>query len=613
MTWSFTPWSRIRGYSGTLLVLSLIACTSPTPSPLSKLPEFVPESSLGTSGEVGCSALVSSYCDSLFSPEAQGNLQIGRKGDAFSVYRGKTSNDFNATYFFYANAKLKRKQELPQDFRTALDQQSYFALLKIYLSRPPREQMSPSERAADLRAHHRLQSIWNAAADETIMQRLQRIYPDYHRLPEELIPTEVRWEARRIRRQLISEISMALWKDHDNWKKVEATFENVRGHFIQMIQRLKVDAEIRDRWIRRLREVKLILPGTIPEIADEECSTTDTNAFYYSHLNVITVCAGDFNSEDIYQTIAHELSHAVDSSSMAYQFRMRSRLGRDLAALRKESCDSPTPSCGKWSMMKESFRKRLAEWEDFEVDLPKFQGCLKRTSTHATLTDAVIERSSRAQVNELMAELAGSDTFIRLVKPKLLRPNGKWQPNPRYLNACKVAPGTQEKDPFDEENRLILFFVSEYRCSSGSPEAKLRHSIEVARKMATDLTRAEIRMLGDLSSDDWLVKNGYASSPDERFADVLGSHVLAQVLREVPDRWSRRKQYLASSSWQCDAPSLATVFPGEARIQRELTFGSHSAGRERQRESLSEPVREALGCEKDFEFEECRLEDEEEE
>ena len=97
-------------------------------------------------------------------------------------------------------------------------------------------------------------------------------------------------------------------------------------------------------WLARIKTLSLVLPGSMPEIADQDCTSTTINAYYYSHLNVLTVCAGDFNSEDILLTLAHEMSHALDIDRSLYLFFQGSRMSVNLNSINKQLCDFPKPS-----------------------------------------------------------------------------------------------------------------------------------------------------------------------------------------------------------------------------------------------------------------------------
>jgi hypothetical protein len=125
--------------------------------------------------------------------------------------------------------------------------------------------------------------------------------------------------------------------------------------------------------------------------------------------------------------------------------------------------------------------------------------------------------------------------------------------------------------------------------------------------MSIDVLRETLRIEGEFSNRSLMETEGYSSSPDERFADVIGSYAMAELLSELPFQWDRQNKFLASSSWQCVKPSLSSHFPEESAIEKEYIFDAHTEGDQRRKELFSEPIRKAIGCEKDFEFRECSL------
>jgi len=80
---------------------------------------------------------------------------------------------------------------------------------------------------------------------------------------------------------------------------------------------------------------------------------------------------------------------------------------------------------------------------------------------------------------------------------------------------------------------------------------------------------------------------------------------MTESIKELHSLWDKRVTYLASSSWQCNGPSLSTAFPKETLIMRQYLQDSHTDGDERKKELLSNPIRQELSCQKDFEWDEC--------
>ncbi|MNS81901.1 hypothetical protein D3C72_1156280 [compost metagenome] len=467
--------------------------------------------------------------------------------------------------------------------------------------------MNVPQRMAAEKLDYELGSIWSLSINETVLNRMIQKYPGYHQIPDRLIPIELSLERRRVRRNLISEISQAIWRGDKNWIKVEEGFSRLQRSYLRMIAKLDIAEDVRKNWTKRISEVRLVLPGSFPAISNEECSTTTINAYYYTYLNVLTVCAGDFNSEDIIQTLAHEIGHALGIDRAQYLFQIESDFGKKLGSFRTQICQPEKFSCSDWNEYKSKFSPRLESLDGYHPDLPQFQSCLKRRSTSKSLNPTDIQRFAKNIVSDRISGLASSDRFLRITKSEVPMKNGKFQKNPNFLNPCSYYMWSQGEEPIDDELTTLMYFTAEYRCSEKPLVEKMKSSIEVAKDMSTRVLEKVISIEGEYSGRSVLETEGYSSPNFERFADVIGSYAMAEYLSELPNKWDRQNKFLASSSWQCIEPSLASHFPEESAIEKEYIFDAHTEGDQRRKELFTTPIREAISCEKDFEFEECRL------
>jgi hypothetical protein len=590
-----------------LAVAAVAGCTSQTTEtnrdPITIGRSFSSETLYSAGKAPKCKAMLDSYCNTLYSPEAQGNLAVKQSSlNTIEVLQGDTGNEFR-----YAKAKLKSRANLPNDFRNALDRNGYFAKLRTYLARPSRKAMSLTQRLDYENTNFELNYIWTSALNEAILSRMTAKYPGYHRISEANMPIELQLERRRLRRAIISELSRAIWHDDKNWQKVEQGFDRLRVAFLRMISRLDIAKAVADDWSDRISSIQLALPGSTPAISDEECSSTTVNAYYFTYLNILTVCAGDFNSEDILQTLAHEMAHSLGIDRATYLFEVNSDFGKQLSTFRANVCKPETFSCEQWSTYKSSFQRSLSSLDGYQPQMREFNQCLKRRPTSKELTEEDIGRFARTIVNDRMSDLASGDRFLRLTKAQIPMRSGKSEKNPNYLNPCEYSLWTEGEEPIHDPLTTMLYFTAEYRCSDKTGADKFKSAIEVSKQMTTDLFRKVLRAEGEFSSRSLLENQGYSSPPFERFADVMGSYALAEHLKLVPEKWNRRNVYLASSSWQCIEPSLASRFPDESAVENEYIFDDHTGGDLRQKELFSTPIRETIGCEKDFEFNECSI------
>lgn len=587
----------------------LLSCQTQESSEVDQPVKRISTSALLNSNEPAkCKDMFDNYCRQLYSPDARGNLELLRSRASIKVLQGETGNQFSQVFYRYAKAKIRNQRNLPQDFYRTLWRHDYFGKLAELIRRQPRAEMTFGQRIESERLNYELGYIWTASIEEAILGRMNRKFPASHQIPDKLMPIELDLERRRMKRQLISEISKAIWRDDTNWGKVEKGFARLQDAFSRMIKNLDIDEHVRSDWLNRIREIKLVLPGAMVAISDDECSTVTVNAYYYTYLNVLTVCAGDFNSEDIVQTLAHEMGHALGIDRSQYLFATRSDFGQRLTGLRNQVCRPDQFRCDDWETFKSSFPQLLSSLDSYKPELPQFQSCLKRRVTSRSLDSDAVERFARMQVADRISELASSDRFLRITKARIPTIDGRQQKNPNFLNPCSYYLWSQSEEPVDDAINTLIFFTAEYRCSQEkSDSAKLKAAIELARQMSERVLQKTIRIEGEFSSRDSLEMEGYASPPFERFADVIGSYAMAEFLKEYSEKWDRQSRFLASNSWQCIEPSLSTHFPEESSIEREYVMDAHSESEQRKKEIFSTPIREVLGCEKDFEFQECRL------
>ncbi len=598
---------RVVYFGLAVFLCALGSCTHPRVEQVESLKTFSSDQTYDGQERPKCKALLDRYCAYLYSPDTLGNLEVRRAAKPIKVLQGETQNEFSQVFYRYAQAKLRNRNFLPKDFYRALARLQYFDKLEEFLDRKPRRQMNKNQRLSSDRLDYELAYIWSAALSETILSRMTNKYPGFHQVSERLVPFELELERRRIRRNLISDVSRAIWRDDKNWEGVERSFLRLRESYLKVILKLDIPEEVRRDWSNRISEVKLVLPGAFPAISNEECSTTTVNAYYYTYLNVLTVCAGDFNSEDIAQTLAHEMGHALGIDRSQYLFQSRSNFGKKLNSLRSKICEAKSFSCNDWSKYKEEFQSSLETLSNYQPQLPEFQRCLKRRQTSKVLTAEEALRFAGTIVSDRISDLASGDRFLRITKSEIPMINGKNQKNPNYLNPCNYYLWTQGEEPIDDELTTLVYFTAEYRCANGTPSEKMRLAIETAKAMSVQLVSKALQIEGEFSQRSVLETEGYSSPPYERFADVIGSYAMAELLAELPLQWDRQNKFLASSSWQCQRPSLASNFPDESAIEKQYVFDAHTEGDQRRKELFSAPIRNAIGCDRDFEFNECRL------
>jgi hypothetical protein len=561
----------------------------------------------------GCLGLLNSYCDSLYAPGADGNLVIHkRKGTPIYILQGKTANGLNQVFYELAKSKIRNRDFLPVDFAAILKAHRYFQKIEDLLERKAYKSMNMIDRLESNELEADVDYIWNLSVKDTLAMRISKKFPDYPTISEDLMPPEISHFEKTERRILLSQISHAIWKDHPNWKKVTSAFEMLRANFVHVIDQLNIPPSVKTTWTARIQSLALVLPGSMPEIADQDCGSTTINAYYYSNLNVITVCAGDFNSEDILLTLAHEMGHSLDIDRSLHLFFQKSQFSQNLGKINKQMCEAPKNfSCDNWQKFKDSASESLPDLAEFHPDLPKLNACLKREKKTRDLEPTAIERFAKQAIKDRIRALADEEAFLRISQEKLPLRNGKKASNPSLLNPCHYLQAHWDTEALDSDLGFLTAFTAEYECSKEKDSAeRLKSAIVFTQNLYTDVVKNMITSEGQFSDRRALVEENFSSSPVERFADLIGSYVVAETMKGDLSIWDRRMTYFASNSWQCSGPSLSTAFPRETLLMRQYLQDSHTDGDERKKEILSTPIRQALSCDQDFQWNECFFENE---
>ena len=561
------------------------------------------------SDKPACLSMVEDFCQTLFAPENQGSLKFEIAGSKYHIRRGETENDFKEADYEFMKAQLQAWAKLPAEFRENLNENDYRVKLEKHLRRMARTKMDLKERIATMRAEEEINSIWNLAFRETVLTKMEKSVPGYAKIKEDFMPLEIRYESERQRRILLSRVARAIWAEHENWKKVERKFERVRAVFQIMVAEQKhLAPELKADWAYRLASVKLMIPGADPEVEMGACFKNEANAYYFREENYITVCAGDFNSDEIEQTLAHEMSHALDVGRSRYLYQVSSPVGSALHDLKEMSCGKSKFSCEKWNQAKNAFPSYLSHMFAFKPQVREFNQCLQEKEVKEDIPEDYLGRVAKEGVEGILSDLAKRSVFLRIISPTLPLPNGTAQKNPVHMNPCGYYLWDNKVQPLDEDVSLLLFFTAEYRCNSNKDRAeRFKTAIETAKSLQTSFAKAMIAMEGEFSGRYRLDRDGYSSSPTERFADALGQMVFARILKEEPDVRKRRARYLANNAWLCRKPSLQQLFTAEAKIQRSYYVEPHSETNQRKKELLTEDIRDTLKCRRDFDANQCRL------
>lgn len=561
----------------------------------------------------GCKSLVDNYCHQLHSKEARGNLRIKNKDLSVALTTaGSTVNNFDSATFAFHKARLKQKNRLPQNLNFALENRNFYEDLNNLLSRPPRNKMTFQARVYYTDLESNVDNKWDQAIEEEVLRRLSKKFPQAYALDDNSIPREVEVEYTRIYYSLWTEISHALWSNNARWVKIKKIFDQLKQSFANVVNDMDVDQRIKDIWLKKIASVQLRTPGFNPAVASRDCISVARNAYYYPYLNTITVCAGYLNTGEQLQTLAHELAHSIDQSSRLIDYLKESELQDSFRKMRKGLCKAKTYSCEDWNQFTSQFDDQLQKLNFFENEIYSFHRCLKKNSDTLSMNDADHTRIANKITDEDFSSLIKSSALFRITKEQIPLRYGEQVKNVSHLNPCDYYTWDLDEFALDGELTSLLMFTAAYKCSAGDEITRMRAAVNTAKHYAKQINFTVIGLEGEFSARDEMQSELFSSTPTERFADRMGSYIVADFLKnyQIQDKAEdARSLFLASSYWLCDRPSLQSRHIEEYQSLSDIIIDKsvHNDNPNRIMDWLSPNIRDILSCEKDFEHRECSI------
>lgn len=552
---------------------------------------------------IGCRALIDNYCASLYGKDAAGNLKIEDGKKTRVTLQGKTTNNFDTATFAYNRARLQRRNRLPKDLREALVKREFYPKIEKLLTRPSRKKMPIEESIYFFDLENEVDRIWNNAIEETVTRRLSQKFQGLYLVMDDEMSQDIELERRRLRYRVWSEISVALWKDQQNWNSVLEDFAKLKTSFNRAIQQMEISDDLKSQWITKIKKVRLTLPGQSVVTANNTCISTSQNAYYYPYQNTLTVCAGYFNGGQQIQTLAHELAHALDFNSRLIDFQQSNEFVGSIRHLKDMVCGKTTFQCEDWAQFREGFPQKVQSLSQYQPELPEFHSCLQKNKPSREITSTVIEQKAERITRARFSDLTSSSAFLRMISEKMPSADGAEAiPNNSFLNPCSSHLWDSDNFQVDSELTSLIFFTATYRCEGNSDPKFLRSSIEDAKRMTQTLMLSVLKSEGAFSSRAELQSEHYSSPSGERFADRMASYAVADYLKQYPTLSQVRSAYLASSFWLCDKPSLKKSNYHHYQSLRDLIIdrAPHRENDERMLDWLSPALVNRLSCQPEF-------------
>lgn len=587
-----------------------------TPSRQPPAPNVLPYA-VPAEADVGCSASLENFCDALWAPNFEGNIRLlhgtqmakspPRVED--QILLGRAANQTSFPYRLFNQAKLDAAPYLPAAFLKRLNERHYFDKLRRNLAVKPLVKMSRAEVEANRALYQELATLWEQALEESAIDEVSQKHVGFFRLTEEHMPMAISQEYYRAKDALETEANRAIWSHHPRWNVMLQLLEEIKRDLISVIDASAGPSpSLKETWKNRVTSIELMLPGTDSELLDDRdrsCASTERNAVYWTLRDKLEICGGYILNGDPSRTVAHELAHSLGVHRNEVDHLFASPLAKRLAALRDRTCAGDAIPCSEWEQWKKTFEKDLATYAT-PTDLdPKYLSCFQTRELKPAPDAETLDFIAREWVSSNIEDQAVRDRLIRLTKNEEILRDGSKHPNPAYLDPCGLFYVNVLHDPVNPSYTLNTFYVNEYRChanAADSPAKRLEDSVEGARKLELDLRVRELATASRFSSIRELERHGYSEDVEEDVADNLGEIVYADYLKHYDRLDDRRASFFSSMASLCDEPSLAKLYPAEARAQKKYDLDPHSEGIDRRRKLMTAPIREALACKKDFDL-----------
>ncbi len=552
---------------------------------------------------VDCEAKIEQFCKELYdphNPKGSGNLDLKIGVETMPMRLGIDSNDNSFTSLALSQARIKNSADFPPHFKKYLDQYGYFKKHKAMLDTGIGSTLEEKRKLRELASES--SKAWNDAFSDAVDDELNAKHPNFQAVK----PMPPRWQVEQaeIVEKLEMGIAKATWEHTSAWEKVQSQFKEVqKAYLTELEQSTDIPKELKKVWADRINTIQLKIPGTESYMLDDsDCSSTELNATYFPAHHTFTVCAGTFNSSDFLLVMAHELAHSIGESRDLYLAETSSPIAREFHSLARSLCEHQPAGCSStWTQIKKDLsgpKALLKPLTEYTSQSSKLRACLQYHSPNRNdkKQASVVVQAAAGYAHNHRSDLASRGFFLNSVKTTSINEKGKEVENLGYLNPCSGKAFKSEQHHF--ANALPTFYLAEYQClSSLPPEQRMAESIKTAEAMQKAINEKLIPMGGPFSSNPIMIQNDFSSDSEERFADWVGSRVMARmVTARNLDPKSRVNLMAANISLFCDPPSNEVRYASEAQIQKEFDDEPHSLNGTRRMELLTPAIRTALGC-----------------
>jgi len=544
-----------------------------------------------------CLELSDKYCQQLYSPENQGNLD--------GIQLGRTKNDIKYSKYYFLQAVEKSFKKQSKDIQFVLTKNGIIKKIKNYIHRKFRQQVNQTDIYKDEWNGDSIDEL-KIAFEQAAVARTEKKIPGYIRQLVKDTSPESDMEYYRQLDLIWAEFFKVVWQDDPAWKEVEKKFEIVRQEYIQWNEQdSSITDDLRKFRNEQLKSLNLIIPGAATNRAFDinfRCGIDLDNAYYNSTRHQLTVCAGGFVGNEPLLTIAHEVGHSISNGRRIHKYVESSPFGQRFSKLWYEIQKGNHLTCEQWSTFKKDLEKEINEMPPYNFEDKKFLSQFITKNLREIPKESELSRITARLSKRTLNEGIRNNTISRIIKKDTVLESGRSIRNAAYLNPealirWSLLPNTM----FSPSAHLDHFFTQEYNCLFNEkklPATKaLEDSLNESRALIGQTWKMLLTVGGPFSFINDAIDEDFAQDIEEDVVDSYASTVVARLLKKLASIEDRRSLFLRSTASYCDPISFRQLYPAETNILHKFTNALHSIGQDRRKKLLTEDVKPLLQCE----------------
>ena len=407
-------------------------------------------------------------------------------------------------------------------------------------------------------------------------------------------------------RKVFDEITIAKYKKHPNWLRVETAYVKAKNLLLKNIETLDIPVNKKNELKSKIASVELTLPSLDPNLmGSKECASTEVNAYYKPLTNKFTVCAGYFNrnqsESSLIFIIAHELGHSIDSETQANdKWKNEGSISTKLKPLIKSK--NQTYSCNEWKSMNKKTFVVPTKFEIIKSPLDKLYSCLRGDVKVNELNLSSVLSVVEQQVKTEIEKLTNLNAFSNLIEKTQNIENEILDNEAYYRPDIQIAAwrGYNEENQNRSVDSTEVFMQSFYcileshnlgkkEFESASSELKasiLKKAMEQTTKIKIMEKTQYYSYCGENCSG--LANSNLAVDISERSADWLAASAYPEYLKTLKPE-NREQASALSTSLFC--------ISGKEGIDHTLEEKAFYADNRHRRVSLYTPkISKIIGC-----------------